>query len=281
LIGLDFLLQRWRQLVHKAGNCLEEAGVGHHRRQHGPHADVGIGLADGRQPFRRRHGKLGRQVIGRSAALHHHLGRADQARKIFVLEGARAAHIGTRGQQKLQGHAIDHALGKVAVAVGVAVDQAGMQQLALGVDHRGRIWRRDLRPDLDDRVALHQDVGLGCGMALDVDQAASADHRHRCFRRFRHVTLSPYAIDQAPGVVLLLDHGKKIRSAATTIWNRTTPITDRMIRAPNATGTLKNAVDVWIRKPSPASALTNSATTAPTTASEIDTFSPAKMNGIA
>ena len=65
-------------------------------------------------------------------------------------------------------------------------------------------------------------------------------------------------------VALPVDHGKNTRSAITTIWNSTTPMTDRMISAPNATGTLKKAVEVTIRKPSPESAFTNSATTAPT-----------------
>ena len=54
-----------------------------------------------------------------------------------------------------------------------------------------------------------------------------------------------------------------------------------MMSAPKATGTLKKAVDVTMRNPNPASALTNSATTAPTTASEIATLRPAKMKGIA
>ena len=43
---------------------------------------------------------------------------------------------------------------------------------------------------------------------------------------------------------LPLDHGKNMRSMITTIWNSTTPMTDRMISAPKATGTLKKAVEV-------------------------------------
>ena len=57
------------------------------------------------------------------------------------------------------------------------------------------------------------------------------------------------------------------------------------IRSPRASGKASQGarakVEVTIRKPSPESAFTNSATTAPTTASEIATLRPAKMNGMA
>ena len=43
------------------------------------------------------------------------------------------------------------------------------------------------------------------------------------------------------------DQGKKMRSTATTIWNSTIPMMDRMIKAPQASCTLKKAVEVWIR----------------------------------
>ena len=77
------------------------------------------------------------------------------------------------------------------------------------------------------------------------------------------------------------DHGKNTRSIMTTIWNNTTPITDSRIKEPNATGVLKNAVAVMIIYPNPLSALTNSPTTAPTTAYAIAALRPLKINGTA
>ena len=163
-IALDVLAQARRQSLHQAWNGLEEAGVRHHRRQHRAHADVGIGLADRLQALGRRHGKFRREIVGRGTSLQHHLGRTDHAREIFVLERAMAAHPRTGRQKEFQRQPVAHALGQIAVAVRLAVDQAGMQQAPLGVD---------------ERVALDQDVGMGRGMALDVDHAAAPDHSRR------------------------------------------------------------------------------------------------------
>ena len=43
------------------------------------------------------------------------------------------------------------------------------------------------------------------------------------------------------------DHGKNICSTVTTIWNSTMPMMRQQTSAPQASCTLKNAVEVWIR----------------------------------
>ena len=81
------------------------------------------------------------------------------------------------------------------------------------------------------------------------------------------------------------DCGKiyKLIAAKAKIYliNHSIPIIDNNIRQPNAIGVLKNAVAVIIMYPSPLSALTNSPTTAPTTAKVIATLRPLKIKGTA
>jgi hypothetical protein len=54
-------------------------------------------------------------------------------------------------------------------------------------------------------------------------------------------------ISQIVGLSMPGDQGQKMRSTATTIWNSTMPMMDRMINAPQASPTWKKAVEVWIR----------------------------------
>jgi hypothetical protein len=158
--ALDLLLQRWRQAIHQAGNGFEEAGVGHHRRQHGAHADLFVGLGHGRQAVDRGQGELRGKVVGGGAALHHHLAGADQAREIFVLERATAVDPWAGRQQQLERPKIAHALAEIARPMRVGIDQAGMHEPVPGVDHRGACRRDEAGPaDLGDGVALDQDVG--------------------------------------------------------------------------------------------------------------------------
>ena len=174
--ALDLLLQRRREAIHQAGNGIEEGDVGHHRRQHGAHADLLVGLCHGRQAVDRGQGEFGGEVIGRGAALHHHLAGADQARQVLVLERAAAVDPRAGRQQQLERPEIAHALAQIARPMGVGVDQAGMHQPVPGVDHRGAGRRGEAGPaDLGDGVALDQDVG-GRRLALgDVQKLAAAD----------------------------------------------------------------------------------------------------------
>ncbi len=64
------------------------------------------------------------------------------------------------------------------MAVGVGVDETGMQQPARrrDLDRIGR-GRTAGRADLADRVVLDQDVGGFRGSGRDVEHAAAAQHR--------------------------------------------------------------------------------------------------------
>jgi hypothetical protein len=174
--ALDLPAQPGWQALHQAGDGFEERDVGHQRRQHAAHADVLVGLRHRRQALDRRQGKFGGKVIGRGAALHHHLGRADLGAEIFVLEAVVDVRPLGGGQQQFERPAIMKAFGKIARAVGVRIDQAGMHEPVLGVDHRRPRGRGEPRPaDLGDGVALDQDVD-GHRLALgDVQKLAAAD----------------------------------------------------------------------------------------------------------
>ena len=88
----------------------------------------------------------------------------------------------------------------------------------------------------------------GRAMAPDIEHTPVANHRHRlgchgdASLSFAYGTGSYTVGLSMPG-----DQGKKMRSTATMIWNSTIPMIDRMIRAPQASWTLKKAVEVWIR----------------------------------
>lgn len=155
----------------------------------------------------------------------------------------------------------------------------GMQQTIPGVDYFGIRRRGHPGPaDLRNGLTLHQDVGRGSGMAANIEHASAADHRHR---RLSHLRILSSVAATPPPACCCSTTGRTRARRSPRSGNSVTPMTDKMISAPKATGTLKKAVDVTIRKPNPASALTNSPTTAPTTASETATLRPAKMKGIA
>ena len=81
-----------------------------------------------------------------------------------------AERPGSGGEQQFQGPAVAHALGQVAVAVGMGVDQAGVEQHAAGIDDGGIVGRRQPgASDLGDVVAVDQDVGARCGVGRGVE----------------------------------------------------------------------------------------------------------------
>ena len=95
-----------------------------------------------------------------------------------VLGSAIPADPRGRGQQQFEGPAVAHALGEIAVRMGVGVDKAGMDQLAFGRDD-GRVFRRGEagRADLGDRVVADQDVGRRGRALVDVEHPAAPDYR--------------------------------------------------------------------------------------------------------
>ena len=135
---LDLLLQCRRQRIEQAGNRLVEAELGDHRRQHGAHAGIGVGAAAGIQPLHARQRKLDGEVVAGGAALQQHLDRADIGAEILVLERAAAGDPGPGGEQQFERPAVAHALGQIAVAVHVGVDQSGMDQPVARIDRRSR-----------------------------------------------------------------------------------------------------------------------------------------------
>jgi hypothetical protein len=176
LEALDLRAQPVWQALHQAGDRLEERDVGHQRCQHAAHADVLIGFRHRRQALDRRQGEFGGKVVSRGAALHHHLCRADLGAEILVLEAVVDVGPLGGGQQQFERPAIVQAFGKIAWAVGVRIDQAGMHKAMLGIDHRCASGGGEAGPaDLGDGVALDQDVDRHRFALGDVQELAAAD----------------------------------------------------------------------------------------------------------
>ena len=62
-----------RERVQQAGNCLIEAAIGDHGRDHGPHPDIGIGTGDVVDSRFGRYRQHGREIEAGGAALPDHL----------------------------------------------------------------------------------------------------------------------------------------------------------------------------------------------------------------
>ncbi len=174
----DPRLQRRRHRLDQAGDRLVEAAVGDHRRHHRAHADIGIGLSGERQTLGGRQRPFERKIIAGGAALHDHLDGAELGRQVTVVEAAVAGDPGRRGQQQFERPAVAHSLGEVAVAMGMGVDEAGVEQPARRRDLDCPLGRGAAgRADLADRVALDQDVGEFGGAGGDIEHPAAAQDR--------------------------------------------------------------------------------------------------------
>ena len=174
----DALLQGIGKRVHQARDRLEKGAVGDHRRDDCAHADLLIGRGDEADAVAGRQRKFDKEIIGGGAALQHHLDGTELRRQVDVVLRAVARQPGRGGQQQFEGPAVAHALGEIAVRVGVGVDEAGMNELAFSRDD-GRVFRRGEagRADLGDRVVADQDVGRRGRALLDVEHPAAADYR--------------------------------------------------------------------------------------------------------
>jgi hypothetical protein len=167
----DVLAQRRAQDVHQAGDRLVHRAVGDHRRDHGAHPDVCIGAAQRLHALERRHGELERQIVGCGDALEHHLDRADLGAEIDLPPSVAVDH--GAAVAGLERPAVAHALGQVAVAVRVGVDQPGMQQHARASIATAPAGRPAGRADLGDGVAGDENVaGIGA-----VGARRASDHR--------------------------------------------------------------------------------------------------------
>ena len=154
--------QLGREGVEQTGNCLIEAAVGDHRRNHRAHADIGVGLGNDVKPFDRRHRQHRRKIVTTGAALAQHLHRGEQRREIAVIVRAVAVDPGARVQQQFQGPEIADALPKSAVTMRVRIDQTRDDQPAGGIDPlRGIGGAR--RNNRGDAVAVQDDIRLSCG----------------------------------------------------------------------------------------------------------------------
>ena len=205
---LDLLLQRRRQRIEQARNGLVETELGDHRRQHGAHAGIRVGAPAGVEPFDARQRKLDGEVVAGGAALQQHLDRADVGAEILVLERAAAGDPGPGGEQQLERPAVAHALGQIAVAVHVGVDQSGMDQPVARID-RDRVGRRREagRSDLRDGVAGDQDVGRLGAIVTGIDQPPAANNR---------CALSAMATSQTACLSASTAQGKNTCSTITT-----------------------------------------------------------------
>jgi len=157
--GLHVFAQNRRHGVEQAGNGLKERELSDHRRQHGANAGVPIGPRARFETLNGRQRKLDSEVVARGAALEQHLERADIGAEIFVVGRAVAADPGRGCQQQFERPAIAHALGEIAVTVGVGVDQPGMQQAVARVERHGvGRCRQAGGTDLADGVANDQHI---------------------------------------------------------------------------------------------------------------------------
>jgi hypothetical protein len=77
---LDLLAQPRRHRFDQSGNGAVEGCVRHHRRDHGAHAHIGIGLCHGLHAFNRRRRDFRDKVVASGAALAHHFDRANLGR---------------------------------------------------------------------------------------------------------------------------------------------------------------------------------------------------------
>ena len=181
-------LQVLRQRVEQAGDRLVEGDVGDHRREHGAHAGVEIGLPDRGQFLGRGERHPIGQVVAGGAALQQHLDRAEIGVEILVLERLAVPHLAAAGEQQLERPAVGTTFQEIAQAVGVGIDQPGMHQGAAGVERDGIGRRREAgRADFRDRVADHQYVARVGGARGSIDQLSAADDhalRHRSPLRF-------------------------------------------------------------------------------------------------
>jgi hypothetical protein len=176
-------LEVFRQRVEQAGDRLVEGDVGDHRREHGAHAGVEIGLPDRSQLLGRGERHPIGQVVAGGASLQQHLDRAEIGIEILVLERLAVPHLAATGEQQLECPAVGAAFEEIAEPVGVGIDQPGMHQGAARVERGGIGRRREAgRTDFRDRVADHQYVAQVGGARGGIDELpATDDHalRHR------------------------------------------------------------------------------------------------------
>ena len=131
------------------------------------------------------------------------------------------------------------------MAVHVRVDQAGMDEQPGGVQHLRPLRRtQPRRTDVGDHAVPHQDVGrFGAAPGRIGEQRAADQQRALADGGHRSVSGCGAQVAGWDGVA----QGNSRRSAKATIWNSTMPMAASTTTAPNASGTLKNAIDVWIR----------------------------------
>ena len=157
---------RFRQCLDQSGRCLEEGEVGDHRREHGAQPDGGIGLRHRVQPLDGRAGEFGGHVEGRCAALLQHLDGGEGGRKPLILQAPPAADPGRVREQQGEVPFVARPLGQPAMAMGVAVDEAGDDQAARGVVPRRILHHRPRRQDGGDAPAFDQQIGEGGGEGI-------------------------------------------------------------------------------------------------------------------
>ena len=137
----------------RPGKCFVESAVGHHRRDDGAHAHAAVGLGDRIDSFARRHRIFDEQVVGGGAAFAHQFDRGQGGAEALVLDGAAAVDGAAGAEEYFERHAVaDRALAEAAMAVRVAVDEAGHQQAVGRLDALERPPARDAAGRLDCRM---------------------------------------------------------------------------------------------------------------------------------
>ena len=127
------------QRVEQTGDRLEKGAVGDHRRDDRAHADLRIGRGDEADAVAASAAEIRRRDRSRRCSPS----APSRPRRAAPSDGFRprravAGEPGRGGQQQFERPAVAHALGEIAVRVGVGVDEAGMDQPAVGARSRPR-----------------------------------------------------------------------------------------------------------------------------------------------
>src|SRR6202035_2200172 len=115
------------------------------------------------------------KLVSRGTAFQAHLRGPDLGGQLLVLERSAAGDPGAGCQKQLQRPLVALPAGKPAVAMGVGVDEARMNQQPGRIDDVRAFWNRKGCADLFDNPVLDQNVALDAATGAGVGDEGVAD----------------------------------------------------------------------------------------------------------
>ena len=174
--ALDLAGKRRRQRRHEAGDRLEEAVIGRHRRHDDAQSGLAIAARRGGEPVEARHRELEEQIVASRRAGADEVEPAEQAAQILVLERAVTIEVGPGIEQQLEVPDVAHAFGEGAMTMRVGIDEPGHEKAVGGIDETRTLRHRQARrADLGNAVAGEKDVGGDGLVAGDVEDDSAAN----------------------------------------------------------------------------------------------------------